>query len=129
MKYICSNMVADNCYVEYVPSNDKANDLPRRRKSVTVKGGTGIANKNVITPLGVVTSVSDDDCAFLEAHPVFKKQMKRGFLQVLKKSPSTNEREKISTEELKEDKSAPLTPEKLSKEGKKAAKTKKKKQS
>lgn len=124
-KYICSNLASDKTFVEYHQLKTSANDLPVKKKAVTIKGGSGIANKHFITPRGIVTEVTDSECEFLEKHIAFKRQVSRGFLEVLNKSPSTATAEKISSD-LKEDNSAPITPEKLEKAGKKKAKINKK---
>lgn len=58
MPYIYSTLTCDNAYTIY---SDGANGLKVPQGSVIVKGGTGIANDRLITPLGIITSVSEEE--------------------------------------------------------------------
>lgn len=49
---------------------------------IYIKGGAGVANKNLFTPLGVPTQISDADLAILQKDPTFKKHMKNGYVKV-----------------------------------------------
>lgn len=109
MPFVYSTATAGNTYTEY---KRVTKDLNQPVKSVAIAGGSNVATKNLITPLGVVTEISEDELEFLLAHPVFKRHMEKGFMrvQVTKKDP-----EKIIAQENMEiaDESAPLTPETL----------------
>lgn len=89
------------------------------RKSIClIKGGAGIANSHFITPLGVPTQVSQKELELLNKCPMYIRHKDRGFIR--------EEKEEIKIERAvssmeKEDKSSPLTDEKMIKQGKKAA--------
>lgn len=79
--YIFSTLAADVSYTGYA---ENKNDAPARvAVSVVVKGGAGVANRRTLeTPRGVVTEVTQEQAEFLSAHPVFKKHLQNGFVQV-----------------------------------------------
>lgn len=104
MPYIYSTMAAPVAYTGKADVSN--NDLPRTPRRVTIAGGAGIANKNLITPLGVVTEVTDDELAFLKTDEVFNRHVERGVLVIqVKKS----EVEKVAPD-MVQDESSPLTP-------------------
>lgn len=52
----------------------------------TILGGSGVVNrKTLITPIGVATEVKDEDIEKLMAIPAFEKDVKNGFIKILKK--------------------------------------------
>lgn len=60
-------------------------------KSVSIKGGANLAGVGILTPKGVVTSISDEDYAWLKELPGFKRHKERGFLSVVEgKEPVAN---------------------------------------
>ncbi len=65
------------------------------------------------TPRGVVTRVSDEDAAFLEAHPTFQIGVKAGFYSIMDNDPGTDHKKIakiVAAGELNDrDGSAPLT--------------------
>lgn len=107
MNYVYSTLTCDNTYNVY--DNEGANkELPLKLRSILIKGGTGIATKHLITPMGIVTSVTDEELAILEKDEVFQQQAKAGFLIVSK--TETNP-EKIAADMVTRDGSAPYVPE------------------
>ena len=104
MPYIYSTLSTDMDYASYVPT---ASDVPDVEKIIKIKGGANVANKNIITPMGVMTSVTDEELALLEANGVFQIHKANGFITVEKKSDDV---EKVTKNMTKKDKSAPLTP-------------------
>jgi hypothetical protein len=76
-------------------------------RKVEIRGGTGVADKRLITPFGVGTQVSDDDLAFLMAHPKFQKWLEGGFMRVVQRKTDP---EVVAADMSRDDPSAPLTP-------------------
>ena len=75
---------------------------------VMVEGGANIAGKNLITPKGVLTTVTDEEMGLLETDPTFKRHVDRGFI--------TFEKKKVDIEDVvknmeKKDNSAPKVAE------------------
>jgi hypothetical protein len=76
--------------------------------TVTIKGGAGVANKHIITPVGVHTEIDDADMESLNANPVYLMHKKNGFVTALKKNADV---EKVVADMGDaQDKSTPLTP-------------------
>jgi len=83
-------------------------DMPVKTGKITIHGGAGVANKNLITPNGVVTTVTDEEMEFLNAHELFVQFKKNGFITVEKKKVDV---EKVVADMSdKADPSAPITP-------------------
>ncbi len=79
--YVYSTITNDTSYPEYKKTG---NDIQTVVKQVTIKGGAHRGGKGLITPFGVSTKVTDEELAFLENHPAFKRHKERGFLKVVK---------------------------------------------
>lgn len=79
MPYVYSTATASNVYRFYKKGGG---DLPVADGEVTIKGGANVANKHLMTPLGIVTRVTDDEAEKLKHHPTFKKHMERGFMTI-----------------------------------------------
>jgi hypothetical protein len=106
MPYVYSTATCPCAYVEYEPSPATANHA-KVLKRVSINGGHGVATKNLITPKGVVTQVSDADLDFLLQNKAFQRHIARGFITYDKKKIDP---EKRAAEMAKGDGSAPLTP-------------------
>jgi len=117
MPYIYSTLSNDNEYPIY--ENGGA-DVKVVKKSIRIKGGANVANKNLITPLGVMTEVTAAELAELEKNEVFITQKAAGFITVDNKKTDADNAAKNMT---KEDKSAPATPEHYEEKKKPAPKT------
>lgn len=74
------------------------------KKGVTIKGGANVKDRfSLATPTGMVTEVTDEELAFLQANPHFQRHVKAGFMKVMKQ-------EKLSTKDMAEkDASAQIT--------------------
>jgi hypothetical protein len=103
--YVYSKMSASVVYNDFVPGGA---DLPVVAKSVTIKGGAGIANKNLITPLGVVTEIDDADLEMLNRNGIFKLHKENGFITVEKRNVDVEK--VVANMGEKADPSAPLSP-------------------
>ena len=112
MHYVYSTATCPIDYVVYVKNS--SNDLGVVQKHangkqmrVTIKGGHGVANKNLFTPRGVVTEVSDEEMQLLLEDKMFKRHMDAGFMSYEKKNVAP---EKKADSMAEKDGSAPLTP-------------------
>lgn len=103
MPYVYSTLTADNKYAHYV----KAGDQQHVEREVLIHGGHGVANRNLITPRGVVTKVTDDELEFLEANSAFKFHRDNGFLSVEQKEFDT---EAVASNMEGRDGSSPIVP-------------------
>lgn len=85
-------------------------------KKISIAGGSNVANKHLVTPMGVATEVSEDDLQELLSLQIFQRQMDRGFFRVVN---SKRDPEQVITSTGMEtaDESAPLTPESIAAEG------------
>lgn len=100
--YVFSTMTAGVTYVLYGPGGG---DLPVSQRSVTIAGGSNLPNKHMLTSIGVMTEVSDEDWAWLEQDQIFQLHKKNGFIQVRDKPAVA---EKVATDMQTRDQSAPL---------------------
>lgn len=91
-------------YVYSTLSNDN------KYGSVLINGKANVANKNVITPLGVVTRITDAQLEECKSYPVFHKHKENGFLTVEKYKEDAD---LVASDMTGRDASAPETPETL----------------
>lgn len=103
MPHVFSTIANDQLYTNWLPGPD----LPIKGAQVLIKGGTGVANDRLITPLGVATQVSDDELGELRKNPVFLQHEKDGFIRVRDKRADP---EKVAADMNLKDPSAPITP-------------------
>ena len=103
--HVYSKMAADVRYNDYIGGGDT---LHRIAKSVLIKGGAGVANKNIITPLGVHTEIDSEDRDMLLKNGIFNLHLESGFVTI----ESAKEDADLVATNLTEgpDPSAPLTP-------------------
>ncbi|ENU3061690.1 hypothetical protein MLT67_12195 [Escherichia coli] len=101
--YIYSTLTGSQAYQVYQKGGG---DLPIAERAILVAGGANLADKNFITPKGVVTTVSDEDLALLEQNPVFQLHKSNGFIVVEAKPAPV---EKVVSDMEARDESAPLT--------------------
>lgn len=109
MPYVYSTATCSTDFVIYVkpdPSAPAAHNEVKHR--ITIKGGANVADKNIVTKLGVATKVSDDDYEYLKTCPHFQKAVKAGFYVVEDIKANA---EKVAKNSLNaKDKSAPKVP-------------------
>jgi hypothetical protein len=101
--YVFSTLANDQLYTNWLKGGG---DMPIKGHSVLIKGGTGVANDRLITPLGVVTEISEHDLEELQKNPSFKDHETKGFLSVKAKKA---EPEKVAADMNLKDESAPLS--------------------
>lgn len=111
MPYILSTMSTG---VDYALYEKTPSGLTIVKKTISINGGANVMDKHFITPMGVVTKVSDADLELLNANPVFKAHKAAGYIKIQK----TNKVETSNME--KKDGSAQPTAEDFVKKGKKA---------
>jgi hypothetical protein len=103
--HVYSKMAADVTYNDYVPGGD----IPRVARSVTIKGGAGVANKNIITPYGVHTEITEEERDMLLKNGIFQLHQEAGFVTIEGKKEDPD---RVATNlTAGPDPSAPLTPE------------------
>lgn len=111
-KYVFSTLTAPNRYTIYFPQLEDSNNkeaVPRQIKhEVLIEGGAGVANKNFITPLGVMTHITDEQYKALQQNKSFMKHFENGFITVEDKP---YEMEKVTGDMSHRDGSAPLREE------------------
>lgn len=102
--HVFSTLANDNAYSTWLPGGA---DLPIKDRTILIKGGAGVANDRIITPLGVCTEIDEADLAVLERNPDFCAHKERGYIVVRKTAADP---EKVATDMNPDDPSRPVTP-------------------
>ncbi len=110
--YILSRLANDQVYIKYKKGYGNKNIV---EKEILIKGKADITTRQLITPMGVLTKVSDDDFEILKENPCFKEHCERGYISYYKIKPDIEK----SAQKLNKDESAPLDNEKIEKLAKK----------
>lgn len=76
---------------------------------VHINGGSGLANKHLITPVGVLTSVSERAYEHLKESSIFQAHVEAGYITVRDKQVDIERA--VADHSSERDNSAPLTPE------------------
>lgn len=109
MPYIASTLTCDQKYTHFSRGTDGFL-TEMEDKTVVVKGGFGLANKNFVTPTGAtLTQITDEQLALLEQHSQFKMHQDKGFLKVIKSGSADGD--KAASGMTLGDKSQPLNPQ------------------
>lgn len=105
MHHIYSTLTASQVYTQTKPGGG---DIPVETGRVYIAGGSNVPDKYMVTPRGVVTSVTDEELAILQENEVFQAHVKNGFISI-----QTTEKnvEKVTADMEGRDKSAPLIEE------------------
>ena len=96
MKTIYSTLSNDQAFPSYIKKEGKKVSAAKVKTAILIKGGANVANKHHQTDKFVETQISDEEFKTLEASPVFKRMITRGFFSL--KKPTS----------VKKDKCAPL---------------------
>lgn len=114
---IYSTLAADMAYTNYVGGGA---ELPSVEQVVHVKGGAGVANDRLVTPMGVATVLNDeggttaaDKLAALKANRIFQLHEKNGYVIV---SEEKQDPEKMAANMNTNDPSKPLNDQQLTKD-------------
>jgi hypothetical protein len=105
MVHVYSTLANSQEFTTYLPGGA---DLPIVDRQVLVKGGAGIATKNLLTPLGVHTAISEDDYNAIKDLKHFKDFVDRGHIRVEKRQAA--ELERIVSDMNPRDPGGPITP-------------------
>lgn len=110
MPYVYSTFTNPVAYVEYEEPSEasKIRGYNIIVKKVVIKGGHGLATKQLVTPRGVVTQVNESDMDFLLQNKLFQQHVKAEFIAYDKKRIDPEKKAKNMADK---DGSAPLTPE------------------
>jgi hypothetical protein len=106
MAYVYSTLTNDQIYTLWRPAKEEGKPNVAIKK-VQIKGGHGRMGKNLVTPLGVVTEVTDEELDALQKCTAFADHVKAGFIRVEKKK---SEPEKVASTMEGKDASAQKTP-------------------
>jgi len=80
--HVYSTLANDQLITIYADNAERMNDLPPVVEKVLIKGGAGIASKNLITPMGIHTQLSIDEYNAIKDHWHFQEMVERGHLKV-----------------------------------------------
>jgi len=80
--FIASTATTPIAFVRYAEQTDD-NMLAVELQRVVIKGGANLADKNLFTPRGVVTKISDKDWEMLCQDKKFAEMVEAGFMTVL----------------------------------------------
>lgn len=100
--YVYSTLASD---VAYTNHEQGGADLPVALPPVFIKGGAGVANDRLVTPRGVVTEVSEEQGAYLQANPVFQLHQKNGYVMI---DSASVDPDKMAADMTGRDNSAPM---------------------
>lgn len=104
-----ANAQAFHLYEALKPEQLTAGMTPRVLKTVHIKGGSGIADRALVTPHGVVTTVSEEDLNTLRQIDAFKDFEKNGYM-VVEEGGSTPAADKFASEMNVDKGSQPRSP-------------------
>jgi hypothetical protein len=107
--------------ISYTNFSKGGGDIPLVESSVFIKGGAGLANDRLITPMGVATVLQDDEkmtaaqkLEALRQNSVFQMHVKNGYIIV---SEDSVDPEKMASDMNNADPSKPLNDQQLVKDG------------
>lgn len=78
MYHIYSTLANSTKYVKYRDPIPGQHSVAER--SVLIRGGTGINQQSLSTPMGIHTGISEEDYDWLKDDSHFKEHMKRGYI-------------------------------------------------
>lgn len=105
MPYIYSTLTNDQKYTIWSKSS-ASQEAKKPEKTIHIKGGHGRMGKNLITPIGVGTEVTEEELKALLTLDSFNRHVERGFLTVEKKEAPA---EKVASNMKGRDKSSQNT--------------------
>ena len=81
MPFVYSTLAVTQTYAFHKKGGADLPVLDPDRPAITIKGGTGVITKHLVTPKGFVTTVTDDQLALLLSHDLFVLHMNNGFMK------------------------------------------------
>lgn len=118
MHYVLSTLAGGVDYTRYKKTKSGKHVA---EETVSINGGGGVADKKtLITPLGVVTPVTDKQAALLKTIPLFKEHLEAGHVKILDTDPRDPD---TPAGDMPEDASRQVTPLDYTVQGKEAPTT------
>lgn len=103
--YVYSTLPSGMDYTSY---SEGGGDLPVASAVVRINGGTGIPNRQLVTPRGVVTKITARQAELLREIPLFQLHEKNGYVTI---SDKAEDPEKVVAEGMEaRSPDAPLEP-------------------
>lgn len=116
--YVFSTLASDVKYTEWKKGAD-AGTLAIEGRSILIRGGTGVMNDRLVTPLGICTEVDDEDLKLLEDMHLFQMHKENGHIVVQSKKADP---EAVAADMNLADPGAPMTPSDYAEAGENKAK-------
>lgn len=117
MPYILSRLANSQIYTNYAKGVGDNMNIPI--ESVEIKGGADVTDKNLVTPEGVITKVTNEQLEVLKANKGFQQHLEGGYVKYFGTAPNI---EKYA-DKLTQDNSRQIKKSDYEKKGKKAPKT------
>ncbi len=117
MPYVLSKLSNSQVYTKYAEGQTDTN-LNVVVAEVKIDGGADVINKQLVTPQGVVTKVSDNELEILKSNKDFQRHLENGLVKYYNTAPKIEK----EADKMEKDKSKQLTAEDYKKAGKKAPK-------
>lgn len=117
MPYILSKLANTQIYTTYAKGVGDNMNIPV--KSVEIKGGADVTDKQLVSPEGVITFVSDDDLEVLKSNKDFQRHLDGGYINYFKSQPNIDKQ----ADKMTKDKSRQVKKSDYEKEKKQAPKT------
>lgn len=117
MPYVLSKLSNSQVYTQYAKGQTDTN-LNVVVAEVKIDGGADVINKQLVTPQGVVTKVSDNELEILKSNKDFQRHLEKGLVKYYNTAPKVEK----EADKMEKDKSKQLTAEDYKKAGKKAPK-------
>lgn len=117
MPYILSRLANSQIYTNYAKGMGDNINIPV--ESVEIKGGADVTDKNLVTPEGVITKVTNDQLEALKANKGFQQHLEGGYVKYFGTEPNIEKH----ADKLTQDKSRQIKKSDYEKKGKKAPKT------
>ncbi len=103
--YVYSTLTSGQSYTIYAPEH---NGVPRILETISINGGANLASKQLITPLGVRTEITEEQLEKLKENRLFKMHVEGGFIKTMK---IKTDPEKVVPDLESRDRSAPIVPQ------------------
>lgn len=105
MPFVYSTLANSNRYVQF---RKGGGDLPVPvDEGVLIVGGAGVQTRNLLTPRGVATQVTDEQLAYLMDVPLFNLHVQNGFITT---EAGREDAEAVAANMSADDPSRPLEP-------------------
>lgn len=103
--YVYSTLSCPQRYVKWTEA--APGSVPREERAILIQGGANVANRNLITPRGVVTEITDEEYALLKQNPLFNTHVTNGHIAVEERKADVD---KVVSGMESRSPDAPLTP-------------------